>query len=102
MYYRRKNISFDRFDTDDSDEPEIISDYDLNEILDQAEIKKIIEIELKNLSPEQSEVYVLKEYSGLSYSEIAGITGSDEKLVKSRLFKTRQKLIKKLQSALRN
>jgi RNA polymerase sigma-70 factor, ECF subfamily len=102
MYYRRKRIMVDRFDTEDSNELEIISDYDLNNILDHKEIKKIIENELNKLSPEQSEVFILKEYSGLSYSEISAITGSDEKLVKSRLYKTRQKLIKKLQSAINN
>ena len=42
---------------------------------------------------EQKDVYLLKEYGELSYKEIAKLLGIDEKLVKSRLFKVRQKLI---------
>jgi RNA polymerase sigma-70 factor (ECF subfamily) len=52
--------------------------------------------ELELLPQEQKEVYLLREYSGLSYKEIADIQQIDEELVKSRLFKTRQKLIKKV------
>jgi RNA polymerase sigma-70 factor (ECF subfamily) len=60
------------------------------------ELKKIIMNELELMPQEQREVYLLKEYSGLSYKEIAAIQNIDEELVKSRLFKTRQKLIKRI------
>ena len=60
------------------------------------ELKKIIMNELELLPQEQKEVYLLREYSGLSYKEIADIQQIDEELVKSRLFKTRQKLIKRV------
>ena len=43
-----------------------------------------------------SEVFMLKEYSGLSYKEIASLLEIDEDLVKSRLYKARQKLINKI------
>ncbi len=47
---------------------------------------------IDNLKPPYREVIVLKEYEGLSYAEIAAITGSTESAVKSRLFKARKAL----------
>jgi RNA polymerase sigma-70 factor (ECF subfamily) len=44
------------------------------------------------LNPVYREVIVLKEYEGLSYAEIASVTGSTESAVKSRLFKARKAL----------
>jgi DNA-directed RNA polymerase specialized sigma24 family protein len=38
----------------------------------------------------------LKEYSGLSYKEIATLMEIDKELVKSRLYKVRQKLINRI------
>ncbi|MCB0744909.1 MAG: RNA polymerase subunit sigma, partial [Ignavibacteriae bacterium] len=45
---------------------------------------------------EQKEVYLLKEYGGLSYKEISETLVIDVDLVKSRLYKVRQKLINKI------
>lgn len=101
MYYRKKKIHKDKFDVADTDDLELDSDYDLNDIIEKKEIKTLIEAELRELPPEQSEVFLLKEYGGLSYSEIASVMGTDEKLVKSRLFKTRRKLIDKLSGIMR-
>jgi RNA polymerase sigma-70 factor, ECF subfamily len=78
----------------DEDEPvsgnQPDSDYEIKEL------KELIMTELSNVPEEQKEVYLLKEYSGLSYKEIADIQNIDEELVKSRLFKVRQKLIKRI------
>lgn len=60
------------------------------------ELKRMIAAELDSMPEEQREVYLLKEYSELSYQEIAGVLEIEEGLVKSRLFKVRQKLIKRL------
>jgi len=59
-------------------------------------MKKIILLELENISIEQKEIFLLKEYGGLSYKEIAVVSNIDENLVKSRLYKTRQKLIERI------
>ncbi|NCQ19076.1 MAG: RNA polymerase sigma factor [Ignavibacteria bacterium] len=56
------------------------------------EIKEIIMNELNNMNPEQSEVFLLKEYSGMSYRQIAELMEISEELVKSRLYKVREKL----------
>lgn len=64
----------------------LVNDFEQQELID------LIEVELKQMEPAQSEVYYLKEYSGLSYKEIAEIMGITEDLVRSRIFKVRQKL----------
>jgi RNA polymerase sigma factor (sigma-70 family) len=56
--------------------------------------------ELEVMNEDFSEVFVLKEYSGLSYKEIASLLEIDEDLVKSRLYKARQKLISKISKVL--
>lgn len=64
----------------------LVNDFEQQELID------LIEVELKQMEPAQSEVYYLKEYSGLSYKEIAEIMEITEDLVRSRIFKVRQKL----------
>lgn len=59
---------------------------------ERMELIAVIENELERMDETQSEVYYLKEYSGLSYKEVAGIMNITEDLVRSRLFKVRQKL----------
>jgi RNA polymerase sigma-70 factor, ECF subfamily len=60
--------------------------------LESDELITVIENELNTMDSSQREVYYLKEYSNLSYKEIAGMLEITEELVKSRLFKVRQKL----------
>ena len=79
-----------------SDEVDLVSSDRLDYDFEQKEIRELILIELNKMSIEQRDVFLLKEYGGLSYKEIAAMTGTNEDLVKSRLHKTRQKLIKKL------
>ena len=57
------------------------------------ELKDLVIAELNKMDIGQREAYMLKEYGGLSYKEISAVMGIDENLVKSRLYKTRQKLI---------
>ena len=93
VYFRNKNARKDQFNVDDTDTLEIDSGSNLAELLEIKETAQLIMIELDKLPPEQKEVFILKEYSGFSYSEIASLLEIDEALVKSRLYKTRQKLI---------
>jgi len=58
--------------------------------------------ELDNLPDEQKEVFILKEYTGMNYKEIADVMNIDTDLVKSRLYKTRQKLMKRLSKKIFN
>jgi RNA polymerase sigma-70 factor (ECF subfamily) len=80
----------------DIDDIEIGSDVSLEDEIENKELSKLILSELENMNEDFREVFVLKEYSGLSYKEIASLISIDEDLVKSRLYKARQKLINKI------
>ncbi len=95
-FFRSKKIKIDQFNVDDADEIDITSDNRIEYDFEQMELRELIMAELDKMSIDQREVFLLKEYGGLSYKEIAVIMQIDEDLVKSRLHKTRQKLIKKL------
>lgn len=53
----------------------------------------LIETGLKRMDVEIKEIFILREYSQLSYKEIASVLGINEDLAKSRLFGIRKKLI---------
>ena len=80
----------------DLEEVEIIEPGLLSEDIENKETQKLILDELDKMNEDFKEVFVLKEYSGLSYKEIASLLEIDEDLVKSRLYKARQKLINKI------
>jgi len=75
---------------------EIENKTSLADEIENTELKKLILNELEIMNEDFSEVFILKEYSGLSYKEIASLLSIDEELVKSRLYKARQKLINKI------
>ena len=95
-YFRKKKIDTAKFVTNDLLEVEKSSDENIEYQFELKEMKNLILNELENISIEQKEIFLLKEYGGLSYKEIAVISNIDENLVKSRLYKTRQKLIYRL------
>jgi RNA polymerase sigma-70 factor (ECF subfamily) len=57
----------------------------------------IVQESLAQLKTEYREVLILREYEQLTYVEIAALTGDTESSVKSRLFKARKALTKKLE-----
>ena len=80
----------------DLEEIEIKSPDSLSEQIENKELSKIVLSELDVMSVEFREVFILREYSGLSYKEIASLLEIEEDLVKSRLYKARQKLVIKI------
>jgi RNA polymerase sigma-70 factor (ECF subfamily) len=50
-----------------------------------ARLRPLIERALASLPEEQREVFVLREYSGIAFKEIAEVTGVSENTVKSRM-----------------
>jgi RNA polymerase sigma-70 factor (ECF subfamily) len=52
---------------------------------DAALVRPKLEAALRALPPEQREVFLLREYSGLRFAEIAEVTGTPENTVKSRM-----------------
>jgi RNA polymerase sigma-70 factor, ECF subfamily len=79
---------------------EIENKNSLADEIENKELSKLILTELELMNEDFKEVFVLKEYSGLSYKEIASLLEIDEELVKSRLYKARQKLINKISKVL--
>ena len=98
--FRNKRIHVDQYGVADTDELELDSNYKLAEEYEDVELKEIVMTELNKLPVEQKEVFLLKEYGGFSYKEISAMIKIDEELVKSRLHKTRQKLIKQISKVL--
>jgi RNA polymerase sigma-70 factor (ECF subfamily) len=95
-FYRNRKIRLDQFNVEDCDSIEIESAENIEDELDKKEINQIINTELNSIPFEQKEVFILKEYGGLSYKAIAALLETNEELVKSRLYKVRQKLIKRI------
>ena len=93
-YYRKKKIRVNYLTSSEDLSAELFDDDNLEYDYEIKEVKEIILSKLDELPAEQKEVFLLKEYGNLSYKEIAAVTETDEKLVKNRLYKTRQKLIK--------
>jgi len=63
-----------------------------------AEETEMVRRLLGELKPEYREVLILREFEGCSYVEIAGITSSTVSAVKSRIFKARKGLLKRIQT----
>jgi RNA polymerase sigma-70 factor, ECF subfamily len=58
----------------------------------QAEIREVFERSLESLSPDHRTALILREVDGLSYEEIAKITGRRKGTVMSRIFYARKKV----------
>ena len=95
-YYRSKKIRVDQFNVADTDDLEIAGENNLIENVELKEMKNILMNEIEMLPAEQKDVFLLKEYGEMSYKEIAAVLDIQENLVKSRLYKTRQKLIDRI------
>ena len=95
-YFRKKKIELNRIGSELSEDIIDPTESNLESEFEMLEMKNLIINELNKLTVEQKEIYLLKEYGGLSYKEIAGAMEIDEELVKSKLYRTRQKLINKI------
>jgi len=95
-YFRKKKIELNKIGAELSEDIIDPTESNLESEFERLEMKNLIINELNKLSVEQKEIYLLKEYGGLSYKEIAGAIEIDEELVKSKLYRTRQKLINKI------
>ena len=60
--------------------------------LEKKELRRAVREGLRRLNPEYREALVLREINGLSYDEIAQVTGLEPGTVKSRIFRARKKL----------
>jgi RNA polymerase sigma-70 factor (ECF subfamily) len=83
-------------EAEDYDDVEIEDTISLEDEFEHKELTKLIADELDKIRIDQREIFILKEYSGLTYKEIASLMDIDVEEVKSRLYKVRQKLIKRI------
>jgi len=65
-------------------------------LLEQNERTEAVRTTLQSLKVRHREVLWLREFEGMSYSDIAAVTGSTESAVKSRLFHARRALAERL------
>ena len=101
-YYRRKKIRVDQYGAEDVEEVQPAAEENITEKIERGETKEILLKELEKFPAEQKEIFMLKEYGGLSYKEIADVLDTNIETVKSRLYKARQKLIKRLSKILKH
>lgn len=95
-FFRNKKVRADQHTHEKLENVKAESTFNLEKNFELKEMRELILQELNLLPVEQKDAYLLKEYGGLSYKEIASVLEIDEELVKSRLYKTRQKLIKRI------
>lgn len=62
-----------------------------------SELSRLLHKSIRDLSPDHRAVIILRDIQGLSYAEIAEITGSSLEAIKSRLFRARTQLQSVLQ-----
>ncbi len=65
-------------------------------LAEKADVRNLVQSALAHLKLEYREVILLREFEGLSYGQIAAVTGDSASSVKSRLFKARRALAEKL------
>ncbi len=93
-HFRSKNRNNERIAGEDTGDLQIPGETDIENSFILNETKEMVLAAIAALPDEQKEVVLLKEYTGLSYDEIAAVCGIEAALVKSRLYSARQKLIK--------
>jgi RNA polymerase sigma-70 factor, ECF subfamily len=80
-----------------AEDPESVWDGETPQSLaEKSEIRTFVQSAVACLKVEYREVILLREFEGLSYAEIASVTGDSASSVKSRLFKARRALAEKL------
>jgi len=67
-----------------------------HKLLEEAEMARILQNEIQTLPEDQREVLLLSKYSGLSYNEIAKITGSTPSAAKQKAYRAMVSLKEKL------
>ncbi len=65
-------------------------------LLEEKERSELVHDMFRQLRMEYREVLALREFDGLSYAQIAAVTGDSESSVKSRIFKARRALAARL------
>ncbi len=98
MHLRKKRV---RKEDGIKEDAEYRSGEDLAGEIEGAEIKELIQNGIAELREDLKEAFILRQYSELSYKEIANILNIEESQVKGRLFRARQALTEKISKLVR-
>ncbi|HVH68167.1 MAG TPA: sigma-70 family RNA polymerase sigma factor [Gemmatimonadales bacterium] len=79
------------------DAPPVADPSDAESALERREQVALVERALARLSPDKREAFVLKHVEGMSYEEIAAITGERIPTLKMRVHRAREALLKALE-----
>ncbi len=93
---KRKIKNF--FSFEDAPQNELIEGSDIVKNIEDKEKLKNMEKVLKTIPPKQREVFVLRHFEGLSYQEIAEITGRKVGTLKANYFFALNKLLEKMEN----
>lgn len=93
MLRRRPSVPYlSLTDEDDGDLPLPDTRPGPQEALERTELRRAVQAGIAALPPEFRQALVLREVNGLSYDDIARVTGLEPGTVKSRIFRARKKL----------
>src|SRR5690348_16113214 len=79
------------------DAPPVADPSDTETALEQREQVALVERALAQLSPDKREAFVLKHVGGMSYEQIAAVTGERIPTLKMRVHRAREALLKALE-----
>ena len=79
------------------DAPPVADPSDTEAALERADQLLLVERALADLSPDKREAFVLKHVEGLSYEEMAAVTGERIPTLKMRVHRAREALLKVLE-----
>lgn len=88
LKYRKNSLNLNIDDFENS----LINKFDINEIYENYEKNKIIEISLEKMKKEDKEIFLLYYYNSRNIKEISKILNISTSKVKTRLFRIRKKL----------
>lgn len=91
---RRPTVSLTAADEDEEPQELDVADdrFDPVQSLERAELRRAVQRGLASLPEDYRRILMLRELSGLSYTEIGQVLRLEEGTVKSRLFRARKKL----------
>jgi len=98
LFFREKKTHLDSYNVLDIDEVEVEDTATPESDFEYDEFRENLMIQLETLGRENKEIFLLREFGDLSYREIAQTTGLTEEVVKARLFRIRNRVIKVLKN----
>ena len=88
LKYRKNSLNLNIDDFENS----LINKFDINEIYENYEKNKIIELSLEKMKKEDKEIFLLYYYNSRNIKEISKILNISTSKVKTKLFRIRKKL----------